>query len=189
MKQCARCGATKPLGEFHASPTSKDGRHSWCVACTRVYRRERTARQRALHAQGLLVVPRNRKCPRCQDVLPSGAFSRNRSQTDGLNTYCRECQAAVSYRPTPEDWARVLARYGGRCACCREARTEFLGLDYAAGPSGARMHTVSLAKESRTTSWLIQQGLPAGFRVLCQNCRRALGVYGVCPHQREAAAG
>jgi hypothetical protein len=31
--------------------------------------------------------------------------------------------------------------------------------------------------------WIIRNGFPAGFRVLCHNCNIALARYGVCPHQ------
>lgn len=33
VKRCARCGATKPLGEFHRQPRGPQGRHSWCKPC------------------------------------------------------------------------------------------------------------------------------------------------------------
>jgi hypothetical protein len=28
------------------------------------------------------------------------------------------------------------------------------------------------------------QGYPPGFRVLCHNCNMAIGLFGVCPHER-----
>jgi len=33
------------------------------------------------------------------------------------------------------------------------------------------------------TQWLVRNGYPDGFRVLCHNCNQALGAYGYCPHQ------
>lgn len=33
MKTCPRCGTKKPLTDFHACVTSKDGRVSWCKKC------------------------------------------------------------------------------------------------------------------------------------------------------------
>lgn len=30
-------------------------------------------------------------CPRCKRELPVSEFYRNKSQSDGLNTYCKEC--------------------------------------------------------------------------------------------------
>ncbi|MBY0458284.1 MAG: hypothetical protein K2V38_13165, partial [Gemmataceae bacterium] len=33
--------------------------------------------------------------------------------------------------------------------------------------------------------WLVSQGFPEGYRVLCVNCNHALGIYGYCPHDLE----
>lgn len=32
-KVCAKCGESKPIGEFHKQPTGKMGRHSYCKPC------------------------------------------------------------------------------------------------------------------------------------------------------------
>jgi hypothetical protein len=32
--------------------------------------------------------------------------------------------------------------------------------------------------------WLIRNGFPSGFRVLCSNCYFSHGHYGYCPHKR-----
>lgn len=39
-KACTKCGQTKPLSEFFANPSTKDGRASWCRVCNN--KRERT---------------------------------------------------------------------------------------------------------------------------------------------------
>jgi hypothetical protein len=35
-----------------------------------------------------------KRCSRCKEVLPRGAFASNKSVSDGLQAYCRECAAA-----------------------------------------------------------------------------------------------
>ena len=36
MKQCSKCGTTKPFTEFgQSNPTKKDGHNSWCLQCCR----------------------------------------------------------------------------------------------------------------------------------------------------------
>lgn len=32
-RACRKCGATKPLSEFHRQPKGPNGRHSWCKPC------------------------------------------------------------------------------------------------------------------------------------------------------------
>jgi hypothetical protein len=41
-KSCRRCDTTKVLSDFPLG-NSRDGRHSWCKDCMRVYNRERRA--------------------------------------------------------------------------------------------------------------------------------------------------
>lgn len=41
-KSCSKCGAYKPLTEYHASSKAKDGKASWCKACANsIYRANR----------------------------------------------------------------------------------------------------------------------------------------------------
>lgn len=76
----------------------------------------------------------------------------------------------------------VIARYGGKCSCCGEDRYEFLAIDHTDG--GGNEHRKEVGPQ-RIAAWLIQQGFPGGFRILCHNCNMAHGMYGYCPHERE----
>lgn len=77
---------------------------------------------------------------------------------------------------------RVLEHYSGgmpRCECCGETTVEFLSLDHING--GGTKHRKKIGY-GRIYYWIIQNGFPEGFRVLCHNCNQAIGVYGKCPH-------
>lgn len=75
----------------------------------------------------------------------------------------------------------VLAHYGGKCECCGEARLEFLCIDHING--GGRKHREKVGGGNAFYNWLIREGYPEGFRVLCHNCNSSLGFYGYCPHK------
>lgn len=63
----------------------------------------------------------NKRCPRCKRTLPSGAFYKNRSALDGLNTYCKECRRL--YESQPEQRAKRWAYLNTpEQAAIREAR-------------------------------------------------------------------
>ena len=47
MKCCVRCGADKPLDDFHRSKRSKDGRLGYCADCANRACRQSKARRRA----------------------------------------------------------------------------------------------------------------------------------------------
>lgn len=75
-----------------------------------------------------------------------------------------------------------IAEYGGRCACCGEARHEFLTLEHINGRSDETVRKTGQKAWSR----LKTLGWPKdGYQVLCFNCNCAKGIYGVCPHQGE----
>jgi hypothetical protein len=81
----------------------------------------------------------------------------------------------------------VLEHYSGdvpKCACCGETRVEFLALDHIS--AGGAQHRKTVGNGSNMWRWLLKQGFPEGYRVLCHNCNQALGAWGYCPHQREA---
>lgn len=117
----------------------------------------------------------------------------------GLGHQCVPCRAAYS-----KQWAarnvdkcnakaqryrrkmrlRVLEAYGGKCACCGEATPEFLSIDHIDGNGNAHRRAISKYKNAAVFYfWLVKQGFPPGFRVLCYNCNCARGFYGRCPHE------
>lgn len=77
----------------------------------------------------------------------------------------------------------VIKHYGPACDCCGETDAHFLQVDHVNGGGGR--HRRSLAKHAgcHFYDWLIKQGFPKGYRILCANCNCALGYYGFCPHQ------
>jgi hypothetical protein len=113
---------------------------------------------------------------------------RKRPATNGV--YCAGCHER--HKKRGRDYWRsnriaVLEHYGGsppRCACsgCGESRYEFLSIDHING--GGRKHRQSLGMKT-LYQWLIKNGFPDGFRVLCHNCNQSIGLYGYCPHQNK----
>ena len=80
--------------------------------------------------------------------------------------------------------AETFAAYGNQCACCGEARREFLGIDHING--GGNKHRKQLQKYGvNFYCWLRQRGYPKEYQILCHNCNLAKGFFGYCPHERE----
>ena len=82
---------------------------------------------------------------------------------------------------------QALMAYGGpsspACACCGEAHREFLALDHVNG-GGLKHRKAVGGSTGKLYRWMRDQGYPPGFRVLCHNCNMAIGLFGVCPHER-----
>lgn len=68
------------------------------------------------------------------------------------------------------------------CACCSENRIEFLTIDHKKGDGNEHRKK---HKSNHIYEWLIKNGFPKEFRVLCMNCNFSLGKYGYCPHLHE----
>lgn len=81
----------------------------------------------------------------------------------------------------------VLDHYGRACECCGESTFEFLALDHSGGKGDGAQHRRDNGLNSgwETYKWIIDNGFPEGFRVLCHNCNSAYGFYGYCPHQEK----
>lgn len=57
-----------------------------------------------------------KRCPKCQHKLPESAFSKDRSQTSGLQSYCRGCRRIMlaAWRAAhPEQVKKTNAAYRG----------------------------------------------------------------------------
>jgi len=107
---------------------------------------------------------------------------------------CGDCQGDVA-RTRQTKWRAALRKqvfdhYGQRCVCCGEDNPAFLSLDHVNG-DGAK-HRRSLGGGERGVGpytvykWVVNNGFPDGFQVLCMNCNwgRARNG-GVCPHQER----
>jgi hypothetical protein len=94
-------------------------------------------------------------------------------------------RAAIrSKKEREEARAAALQHYAGdppRCACCGETIREFLCFDHMYG--GGAKH--SRERKSKALGlWLLKNGFPDGFQVLCFNCNAAKSIHGQCPHVR-----
>jgi hypothetical protein len=74
-----------------------------------------------------------------------------------------------------------------RCECCGESYIEFLTIDHIDG--GGERHRKSIGRRAgyEFYIWLIKNGFPNGYRVLCLNCNTSIGLYGYCPHKTKGA--
>ncbi len=86
---------------------------------------------------------------------------------------------------------QVFEKYGGSiCNCCGETEFDFLQLDHVEnnGASHKRKLSSNGTKSDGSTklySWVIENGYPEGFQVLCANCNWGKRISGICPHKQK----
>jgi hypothetical protein len=147
-----------------------------------------------------------RICTQCNEEKPEESFYRRTRGT--LMTECKACnikRAGVWYKANREHarkrenlkmvdtrWRTkeaVFAAYGGfRCACCGETEREFLTLDHVENNGSTHRRKVvgkRYAAGFQTYAWIVRNGFPPGFQVLCMNCNWGKRRTGVCPHKER----
>ena len=78
---------------------------------------------------------------------------------------------------------RVLSHYSNetmRCACCAQDEVLFLTIDHVKDDGAAHRRQT---RNANIYSWIVRQGFPPGFQILCITCNLAKGWYGRCPHK------
>lgn len=107
-KTCTKCGATKPLSDFHRDRTKPDGHRARCKAC---FLAAQAARRRRLATSGPTIARNEKWCPSCRRTLPADAFHSDRTSPDGLASRCKACSLAAqaARRADPEVRERVRA--------------------------------------------------------------------------------
>lgn len=99
VKKCIECQRTKLMCDFKETAASPDGRSPTCRACLAVLKPQRR-KQPLLHL-GLSpkeAWERAKRCSMCGLKKELRDFARNRSNKDGLQSYCRSCASAVQAR-------------------------------------------------------------------------------------------
>lgn len=143
------------------------------------------------------------KCSRCHKEQPVAAFGTRSDRERGHDYYCRSCRAKIGQawnrshlerrrnraRQTQREYRvhlrrKIIAAYGGKCACCGESEPCFLTLDHPDGvPSSHRSMSGRRIGGFHLYQIVQREGFPPCYRLLCWNCNAARAYWGKCPHE------
>jgi hypothetical protein len=182
-KYCRDCGERRPIGEFTADRTRKDGLSFYCrVHARRRLLRSKDARKGApkhRHPRELDVPAGHKWCPDCAMVKRLDEFVRNAGAPSGRAPYCKPCHNTRGkaskekvggsrgyhlkrrYGITAEEADALLEAQGGVCAICRTGPAAHVDHDHRTGAVRA---------------------------LLCFNCNGGLGQFKDDPDVLRAAA-
>ena len=95
-KECNRCHRVLPITEFHRNHTRKDGYQCQCKECQKelaqAMYKKREEKKKAEEAEQPLEVPTTKVCAKCGRELPVEMFGHTPKNTNGLKSYCRDCE-------------------------------------------------------------------------------------------------
>lgn len=96
---------------------------------------------------------------------------------------CREKDRKYTSHKKRKNKDKVFNFYGGyRCACCGEDTPSFLTIDHVNNDGSKHKINGRRLTGHMLHSWIIKNGFPADFQVLCWNCNCGK-IDGVCPHK------
>lgn len=155
MKRCNICEQEKPLSEFYSS-------------------------QRMRIKKGAKVTYVTPECKPCYMIRTKAYYQANKATL-------RPKENAANRSKRARIKEAVFAAYGGyRCACCGETEKAFLTLDHIANDGASNRRKIAGKRHAAgytTYDWLVKNGFPAGYQVLCMNCNFGKRMNaGVCPH-------
>lgn len=157
-KKCKTCGRILPITEFHSHKGHPDGLQSRCKNCTS------NANSNYWHST----------------LKHDADYKKRKASYDRKwhqeNKEKNNQHVRMNHRKQREI---CIEKYGGKCACCGEARYEFLTIDHILG--GGNKHRQEVG--NKICRWIIANDFPGGFRILCHNCNQAIAHYGYCPHE------
>jgi len=90
-KTCPKCKISKPLTKFNKNRTQSDSLNSYCKECVRIHDKQRYERYKQQNANIVLDPNKTKTCLTCKISKPLTKFNKNRTQSDSLNSYCKEC--------------------------------------------------------------------------------------------------
>ncbi len=159
-RTCLRCRQTY-------EPTS--GPQKYCVDCQPTIRSAYNKNWKTRH-------------PDQRRLINQRAIAKKPEYYRALKKYC--------YYMWRERLRRVVfAHYSNntfKCACCGESEQDFLVIDHIAGNGNEHRRAVfgrTAAGGQTMHSWLVKQGFPRGFQLLCSNCNASRGKHGDCVHK------
>lgn len=120
MKTCTKCGAEKPLAEYHRDRRARDGHMTQCKPCTLARRAEyyRENRERSLESHRAYYVAT--RDDRREYRITYGAAYRAANPHRGWEQRYRRRARRFGFEPVIESFTRaeLIARYGDACVHC-----------------------------------------------------------------------
>lgn len=178
MKQCPRCGLTKPLDGFGKDRTKRDDRMSHCRACSNRARRNRYgAKLDHERSRGRRYYQENREAKlayssnayrRWVAANPDGPWAQEIKKTHGLS---------------PEQWFAMLMEQSGLCYLCKRLLPDdrskvFIDHDHRHCPTGRSCGVCrrGMAHSNCNTGIGLFSDDPALLRLAADNLERAQAI-------------
>ena len=127
-KECNICHRILPLDKFYSNRLYKDGYGGTCIVCEK-----RRSKEYIQRWEKEVLIPNEKQCHICKQILPTDHFVRNKRKKDGLNYICKKCseilheQYNLRWRKEREsktkDEFALFPKFEKTCSICHEAKS------------------------------------------------------------------
>lgn len=139
IQKCTKCGTEKPFTDFYKSKRNRNGIEHRCKDCQRHHGQRLERKNACLYDQGIISNPVTTKlCSKCGLQKPSTEFNKQKSNSDGLQCYCKLCSkestkhydrnVRCGISQTDYDW--LLQKQEGKCGLCLVTLQTRLHIDH-----------------------------------------------------------
>lgn len=156
------CRLRKEQGLCRRCGTKNDTDGINCTECRRKIKEQKKRRELQLKSDG--ICPRCGKCPAVPGMV--------------------QCQGCLEIRNSRnlKLKQRVLDAYGGVCACCGDDFIGRLTIDHKDDNGASHRRSLGSKGGSSFYHYLVVNGFPPGYQVLCASCNLSKFTMGYCPH-------
>jgi len=168
-KVCTRCWVTKPLTEFLRDTRLQDGHTDWCRECHNAMPLERYYQMKPFENPDEVVDPPagTKFCTHCETEKPLDEFYRNKRNSDGRSSWCKECANAAARKSSlrkkvakvaPEGATKVKSKTCTHCGT-EKPLTEFFQNNWT--PDGYSYRCQACILTSNRKRYLRKKAAPA----------------------------
>lgn len=110
QKLCLTCNVIKTQDDFYTNNNLKDGLQTRCKECCIKFNHERN------YTHDKSEVEYKKTCTKCNEKKLTSEFHRNKTQTSGLSSCCKDCASKSTLKYIKENPAKDAARAASRRA-------------------------------------------------------------------------
>lgn len=167
-RRCTKCDTVQTIENFHFSHKKAGYRRHECLTCE-------SERKNSWYNANYARETHKRNLYYYENIKPKVKSVEHRK-------YMAEYQKNY-YRSLKKV---VYDHYGYQCACCGESEPMFLTIDHVNNDGYAmRKYKGQPSQTAMFLRWLIDNGFPDEYQILCMNCNFGKARNGgVCPHQQ-----
>lgn len=181
-KICNLCHRTLPIKNFYPFRQYKDGYSATCIRCEK----RRTLKYIQRWEEKGIIIPKEKQCQGCKQILPADYFRRNKRKRNGLDYLCKDCSKILREQYN-QRWSEVresknkdeftlFPAFEKTCSICHQTKHFTMFFKHRNSKDGYSSSCKDCDLKRQKTYIEKQKGLPKTTpeNKVCSACKRLL---------------